>query len=454
MNGDILVEQTLAGDKQVFNSLITDYYADVYGMILSWVKNPEDAKDLTQDVFISVYLDLPSLRDHEQFYSWLKQIARHKCQNWKRKQIDFVPLHDDLISEEPSTDEVLILRETLAKVMEVIDNLPESEKRLLKEHYLDDVSYDELEARHGVSTKALVVRLVRARRKIRDQLEKTLSALAAFLHDHTESILTGGMEIMKLSVKTKLIAGGIVLLFILAGTGILVNKYYTQNESRQGVSQTLQESHSKLPVKSISGESKSLIKDNDPIDKNVVTQVKSQINEQKADIADASNKTEESKINNSKEEKQNQELIKKAKEYSDLAGILPKIIKASIRTVQLINEQSKHNTSVTIKQGEEPPVDEEGLKLVKKIEDGIREETKYYKQIGSMFPDLKLYTEWYDPTEGALDQMNYRFDGNRLLEYFGKDLPWDGNIGYSQAKEWDGKTNWRDLMDSYKKQIQ
>ena len=98
MNGDILVEQTLAGDKQAFNSLMTDYYADIYSMILSWVKNPEDAKDLAQDVFISAYLDLPSLRDHEQFYSWLRQIARHKCQNWKRKQIDFAPLHNALIS--------------------------------------------------------------------------------------------------------------------------------------------------------------------------------------------------------------------------------------------------------------------------------------------------------------------------------------------------------------------
>lgn len=149
MNDNILVEQTLAGDKQAFNNLITDYYADIYGMILSWVKNPEDAKDLTQDVFISAYLDLPSLKDHEQFRLWLRQIARHKCQNWKRNRVDFIPLDNNLISEEPSTDEVLILRETLAKVMEAIDNLPESEKGLLKEHYLDDVNYEELESRHS-----------------------------------------------------------------------------------------------------------------------------------------------------------------------------------------------------------------------------------------------------------------------------------------------------------------
>jgi RNA polymerase sigma-70 factor, ECF subfamily len=222
MKDDILVEQTLAGDHQAFNSLITDHYADIYGMILSWVKNPEDAKDLTQDVFISAYLDLPSLRDHERLCSWLRQIARHKCQNWRRRQVNFVPLDNDLISKESSTDEVLILRETLAKVMEAIDKLQESEKILLKEHYLDGVSYDELKARHGVSAGTLATRLFRVRLKIRNQLEKTLSAFVAFLHSHTESILIGGVEIMKLSIKTKLIAGGIAVMLASGGTGVII----------------------------------------------------------------------------------------------------------------------------------------------------------------------------------------------------------------------------------------
>ncbi|MEK7399149.1 MAG: RNA polymerase sigma factor, partial [Candidatus Poribacteria bacterium] len=295
MNNNILVEQTLAGDHQAFNSLITDYYADIYDMILTWVKEPEDAKDLTQDVFISVYLDLPSLKDHKRFYSWLRQIAKHKCQNWKRKQIDFIPLHDDLISKEPSTDEVLILRETLAKVMEAIDNLPESEKRLLKEHYLDDVSYDELEARHGVSAKTLVVRMVRARRKIRDQLEKTLSAFVAFLHDHTESILIGGTEIMKLSIKTKLIAGGIAVMLVSGGTGVLVKHY----SSEQVISATSQESSPNLTAKSVSGDGKDPVKGNIHSGKKV-NQDKLSSNEQSIDVVAVSHKTKDLKIDGNK----------------------------------------------------------------------------------------------------------------------------------------------------------
>jgi RNA polymerase sigma factor (sigma-70 family) len=295
MKDAISVEQTLAGDHQAFNSLITDHYADIYGMILSWVKEPEDAKDLTQDVFISAYLDLPSLKDHKRFYSWLRQIAKHKCQNWKRKQIDFVPLHDDLISKEPSIDEALILRETLAKVMEAIDSLPESEKRLLKEHYLDDVSYKELEAKHGVSAKALVVRLVRARRKIRDQLEKTLSAFVAFLHDHTEIILTGGTEIVKMSIKTKLIVGGMAIMLATGGTGIVVNHY----SSEKATLPTLQESSPNSIVKSVSSDGKSAIKDNVHSNKKV-NQDKLPSNEQNINVSIVSHKVEDSKIDGNK----------------------------------------------------------------------------------------------------------------------------------------------------------
>jgi len=428
MNGDILVEQTLAGDKQAFNSLITDYYADVYGMILSWVKNPEDAKDLTQDVFISAYLDLPSLRDHEQFYSWLKQIARHKCQNWKRKQIDFVPLHDDLISKEPSTDEVLILRETLAKVMEAIDNLPESEKRLLKEHYLDNVSYDELEARHGVSAKALVVRLVRARRKIRDQLEKTLSAFAAFLHDHTESILTGGMEIMKLSVKTKLIAGGIMAILLLGGAGVLVDRYYVQNRSKRETSQTSQENYSKSPVKSVSDAERSSIKGVNSLDQKGVTREKVQAEEFKAETlamneskGDKSTKDADypkvigSSTNESKE--LTPEIKQKVELYTELASILPEYKRLWAHLLDM-PAGDKNRTN-------------EELALVKR---SYELDMEIVKMCESFLHSPAIMKD----ERGIVQQMNIGPMFAQIAEHLGKELPFDGNKDYFSAEDYKG----------------
>jgi DNA-directed RNA polymerase specialized sigma24 family protein len=50
-----LVQQTLAGEHEAFHRLIILYQADIYALILSDVKNPEDAEELVQDVFLNVW---------------------------------------------------------------------------------------------------------------------------------------------------------------------------------------------------------------------------------------------------------------------------------------------------------------------------------------------------------------------------------------------------------------
>jgi len=417
-----LVEQALSGNHQAFHILITQYYKAIYNLILSWVKDPEDAKDLTQEVFISAYQKLSSLKHPESFYSWLRQIARHISQNWQRKgQVNFVPLDDDLISKEPSVDEVLILRETLAKVMEAIDNLPESEKRLLKEHYLDDMSYDELEARHGVSAKALVVRLVRARRKIRDQLEKTLSAFAVFLHDHIDGILTGGMEIMKLSVKIKLIAGGILAILILGGSGVLVDRHYVQNRSKNEISQISQENYSKSPIKSLSDAEKSSIKGINSLDQKGVIREKVQTEESKAEAlamneskGDKSTKDADLKalgISSNESKELTPEIKQKIEEYAKVAYILPLLSEAYRK--QSVSTKSEHAN----------------LDEIKVTANEIR---GYWRQLAATFPNLVIYQEFNDPPN-PLDL--WRNENLKpLAQYFGTELPWDGKTDYLQAK--------------------
>ncbi|MEK7396992.1 MAG: sigma-70 family RNA polymerase sigma factor, partial [Candidatus Poribacteria bacterium] len=139
------------------------------------------------------------------------------------KKQDFDQLSDDMIAETPSVDDSLILRETLAKVMQAIDGLPEMEKQLLKERYLDDASYTELQARHGLSYKALNMRLLRAKRKVREQVTKMLAGVGIFSwQDALKKMLLGGVETVKISAKVKIIAIGVGAVLILGGTGIML----------------------------------------------------------------------------------------------------------------------------------------------------------------------------------------------------------------------------------------
>lgn len=169
----LLIQQTLAGDEQAFHRLAVKYQSAIYSLILSYVRNPDDAQEIMQDVFLKAYQGLSSLRRSERFRFWLYQLARNQCQDWKRKnQAEFQQLTDKTADGAYPADELLILRETLAKIMQAIDELPETEKRILKERYLDDSSYAEMQAKHGLSYKALNMRLLRAKQKVRARVEK------------------------------------------------------------------------------------------------------------------------------------------------------------------------------------------------------------------------------------------------------------------------------------------
>jgi len=246
----LLVKQTLAGDEQAFHRLIMKYYAAIYALIMSWVKNPEDAKDLTQEVFLEAYQGLASLRQPEQFSFWLKKIAKYHCQDWFRKRQEYLELNEDMIYNMPSVDETLILRETLAKVMKAIDELPETESQLLKERYIDDASYDELEIRHGLSRNTLAVRLFRAKRHVRERM-KVLSGLWILQwQDMAKKIFVGGIEAMKISAKTKLVIIGITISLITGGSGFLMwhNHQSVKEMSKPSMSQISQTVSRKSPV--------------------------------------------------------------------------------------------------------------------------------------------------------------------------------------------------------------
>jgi RNA polymerase sigma-70 factor (ECF subfamily) len=266
----VLVKQTLSGDEQSFHCLIMKYYTAIYAIITSWVKSPEDAKDLTQEVFLETYKDLDSLRHPEQFRLWLRQIARHQCQDWLRKRHElFDQLDDDMIYETPSADELLILQETLAKVMKAIDELPRSESQLLRERYLDDVSYDEMEARHGLSHSVLAMRLLRARQHVREKIKLLSGALILSWHDAVKKMLVGGIETMKITAKVKIAAIGVAAVLVLGGTGVIIwhTRQSAQETQNSAISQTGQQINSSLSKKSSIVKAVANKKANKPIDK-------------------------------------------------------------------------------------------------------------------------------------------------------------------------------------------
>ena len=169
LQDSIIVQEILAGNSIAFGDLVRKYYTSVYRQVEAMLGNRQDSQEVTQDVFVKALENLASLREYSSFEAWIRTIARRECQSLHRRSRErpFSAFSDDLPDESRGVEDEMILGEALRDVISAIDELSEAEKRLLRERYLEGASYQDLQKSHGLSYKAITMRILRARQKVR-----------------------------------------------------------------------------------------------------------------------------------------------------------------------------------------------------------------------------------------------------------------------------------------------
>ncbi|WP_163469075.1 RNA polymerase sigma factor [Fusobacterium sp. IOR10] len=101
-----------------FDQIYEEYFDRVYYKILSSVKNPEDAEDLAQEVFISVYKNLHKFRADSKIYTWIYRIAINKTYDFFRKKKINLELNEEILNIEEAVDlnGSIIVKENLKKL--------------------------------------------------------------------------------------------------------------------------------------------------------------------------------------------------------------------------------------------------------------------------------------------------------------------------------------------------
>ena len=77
----ILVEKAKTGDRAAYGELVTRFQSSVYAMALARVRNPLEAQELAQEVFVHAMRKLPQLRDARCFAGWLRKITARMAIN-------------------------------------------------------------------------------------------------------------------------------------------------------------------------------------------------------------------------------------------------------------------------------------------------------------------------------------------------------------------------------------
>lgn len=177
-----LIEEIIATNNTLlFTKLYDRYSKKVYNKCFSFVRNEEEAKDLTQDVFIKLFTKLKSYEGKSKFSTWLFSFTYNFCSNYvrdkSRKKEDMsVPIenHEHYLSDVEDVPEDELFDMKVNKLKIALENLDADDKAILLLKYQDDVTVKELMVLHGISESAVKMRLKRARVRVLDEHNKLI----------------------------------------------------------------------------------------------------------------------------------------------------------------------------------------------------------------------------------------------------------------------------------------
>lgn len=178
-----IIARLKSGDQEAFKELYELTHNRVYFLALKLVHSHDNALEVVQETYISVYKSIDKLYKPEVFNAWLSKIVINKCRDHlgKSKEV-LLSENKDLENIDPSEaiedttadfipHEVLDMAETRNMIMALIDNLPDAQRTTVLLYYYQGLSVDEIAAIMESPVATVKSRLIYARRQIKTGVE-------------------------------------------------------------------------------------------------------------------------------------------------------------------------------------------------------------------------------------------------------------------------------------------
>ena len=172
-----LIKRFQSGESAVFDLLYHRHRDRIQAVILSVVCHPEDALDLTQEVFLKAYQKLSGFKRTSQFYSWLYRIAVNQCIDHMRRQSKHRVLIDEPFCEETFHEKpvpptaALERAEFHRQLNTALPALTPRQRTVFNLRYNEDLSLKAIARRLGRSIGTVKAHLFYARRTLHHQLK-------------------------------------------------------------------------------------------------------------------------------------------------------------------------------------------------------------------------------------------------------------------------------------------
>ena len=174
-NDQLIVDQIVSGQKNLFRLLVRQYEKAVHGMGLSFFRNPDDASDFTQEVFLKAFRSLSRFEGRSRFSTWLYKIAYNTAINEVNRRKEYHSLAeediDKLVNSGETPERAALRNAAREAVQAAIKELPERFRICVDLFFFYDRSYQEIEVITGIPVNTVKSHVFRAKIILREKLE-------------------------------------------------------------------------------------------------------------------------------------------------------------------------------------------------------------------------------------------------------------------------------------------
>lgn len=171
---DLVKAIVLKNDTLLFEILYDRYDKLVYNKCRGFSKHDDEAEDLTQDIFLKLFVKLKTFKGKSKFSTWLYSFTYNHCVNYVNrstaKKIEKQSVDTDNLKDEhygsQEQDDADIQKLKVEKLKEALEKISPEEKMILLLKYQDSLSIKDLCGVLDIGESAVKMRLKRAKEKL------------------------------------------------------------------------------------------------------------------------------------------------------------------------------------------------------------------------------------------------------------------------------------------------